>query len=148
MKAVIQRVKRALVQTDGTVIGSIGAGMLILLGVAKGDTLEDMEYLAKKESAMRIFSDEEGRMNRSLSDIGGGALIVSQFTLLADTKKGNRPSFTEAAAPQEAIPLYEAFLEYFRGQNIPTEHGKFGADMEISLVNDGPVTVLLDSRAR
>ena len=148
MRAVIQRVSEASVSVDGKAIGSIGNGMLILLGVAKGDTQEDLDYMVKKVSNMRIFSDAEDKMNLSLADVNGSVLVVSQFTLLADTKKGNRPSFFDAALPDEAIPMYEAFLAAFRAQGIPTECGEFGADMNVSLVNDGPVTILLDSKSR
>ena len=148
MRAVIQRVSEASVSVDGKTIGSIGKGMLILLGVAKGDTQEDLDYIVKKTSNMRIFTDAEDKMNLSLADVGGAVLVVSQFTLLADTKKGNRPSFFDAALPDEAIPMYEAFLAAFQNLGIPTESGEFGADMKVSLINDGPVTILLDSKMR
>lgn len=146
MKAVIQRVKGAQVEIGGATVSKIGQGLLILLGVAEGDTEEDLLYVAKKASMMRIFSDAEDKMNLSLKDIGGEALIVSQFTLLSDTKKGNRPAFTEAARPEKAVPLYQAFVEYFRAADIPTKTGEFGADMQVSLLNDGPVTIILDSK--
>ena len=145
MKAVIQRVKHASCTVEGKVIGKIGQGFLIFLGVAKGDTQEDLQYLVKKISGMRIFEDEQGKMNLALSDIGGEALVISQFTLLADTKKGNRPSFGGAALPEEAIPFYEQFIRELRAKDIPVETGEFGADMEIALVNDGPVTIVMES---
>lgn len=146
MKAVIQRVHEASCKVDGKIIGKIGKGFLIFLGIAKGDTEKDLQYLVKKISAMRIFEDSEGKMNLALSDVGGEALVISQFTLLADTKKGNRPSFFDAALPDEAIPMYEAFIQEFRALGIPTRTGEFGADMKISLINDGPVTILLDTK--
>lgn len=146
MKAVIQRVKCASCSVDGVTIGKIGQGFLVFLGVAKGDTEADLSYLVKKIAMMRIFPDAEGKMNLALSDIHGEMLVISQFTLLADTKKGNRPSFFDAALPEEAIPFYEKFIAAMRARSIHTETGEFGADMEISLVNDGPVTVLLDSK--
>ena len=138
MKAVIQRVREAGVKVEGKEIAHIGKGMLLLLGVAEDDTGEDLLYVAKKASMMRIFSDAEDKMNLSLADIGGEALIVSQFTLLADTRKGNRPAFTGAARPEKAVPMYEEFVEYFRAANIPTQTGIFGADMQVFSVNDGP----------
>ena len=148
MRAVIQRVKEAAVSIEGKTVSAIGPGMLILLGVAEEDTDEDLSYLVKKASMMRIFSDAEDKMNRSLQDIGGEALIVSQFTLLADTKKGNRPAFTGAARPEKAIPMYEAFVARFIETGISVKTGEFGADMAVSLVNDGPVTIILDSKNR
>ncbi|MBQ9066763.1 MAG: D-tyrosyl-tRNA(Tyr) deacylase [Clostridia bacterium] len=146
MKAVIQRVSRASVTVEGETLGAIGNGFLILLGVEETDTEEDVDLLAKKTADLRIFSDEQGKMNRSLLDTGYGALVISQFTLLADTKKGNRPSFIRAARPETAIPLYERFLDKLAERGVsPVEHGEFGADMKVDLMNDGPVTILYDT---
>lgn len=149
MRIVIQRVKRASVEVDSLEIGRIGAGMLILVGVEKGDTEQDAEWLAAKAANLRIFNDENGVMNRSLIDVKGEALAVSQFTLTASTKKGNRPSYVRAAGHELAIPLYEIFCEYL-SRAIGKEVGKgiFGADMQVSLVNDGPVTIIIDSHLR
>jgi D-aminoacyl-tRNA deacylase len=146
MIAVIQRVSEASVHVDGEVVGSIGQGLLVLLGIAADDTRADADYLLRKLPAMRIFSDGEGKMNRSVIDVGGAILLVSQFTLLADTRKGNRPSFTRAAAPAEAIPLYEYLIEQL-GKTLgkPVATGRFGADMQVSLVNNGPITIVLNS---
>ncbi len=147
MRAVIQRVSTASVISDGEMSGSIETGLLVLLGIEHDDTREDAEWLSDKIRQMRIFSDTEGKMNLSLSDIGGRVLVISQFTLHASTKKGNRPSFIKAARPEQAIPLYEFFK-----QQLSTRTGKeiasgiFGADMKVSLVNDGPVTIILDSK--
>lgn len=147
MRAVIQRVSRASVAIDASETASIGPGLLVLAGVEEGDTAADIEWLAAKIVAMRIFADTEGRMNRSVIDIGGEILVVSQFTLHASTKKGNRPSFLRAAKPAEAIPLYERFLTMVeQGLGKPPQAGVFAADMAVSLINDGPVTILLDSR--
>jgi D-aminoacyl-tRNA deacylase len=128
---------------DGAVAGEIGPGFCILLGVARGDTAAEAERLASKIARLRVFPDAEGRFDRSLVDIGGAALVVSQFTLLADTARGNRPSFTEAAPPEEAEPLYKRFCASLRALGIPVEQGVFGAKMAVELVNDGPVTILL-----
>ncbi len=147
MIAVIQRVSEASVTIDGQIKGQIQQGFLVLLGITHTDTQEDVEWLSKKIVSMRIFSDEDGRMNLDLSAVDGNLLLISQFTLHASTKKGNRPSFIEAARPEIAIPLYEkmiAQLEQDLGKNIQT--GTFGADMKVSLVNDGPVTIILDSK--
>jgi len=144
MRAVLQRVSRAEVRVDGAVAGAVGSGLCILLGVARGDSAAGAERLAAKTARLRVFPDEEGRFDRSLAEAGGSALVVSQFTLLADTAKGNRPSFTEAAPPEEAEPLYERFCEALRELGIPVEQGVFGARMEVELVNDGPVTILLE----
>jgi D-tyrosyl-tRNA(Tyr) deacylase len=149
MRAVVQRVSRASVTIDGAEVGVIGAGLLILLGVAAADQLEDGAWLAQKIAALRIFSDSEGHMNLSLREAGGGALVVSQFTLLASTRKGARPSFNAAARPEVAVPLYEDFVQRLKqalGRDIPT--GRFGAMMEVALVNDGPVTLVLDSQLK
>ncbi len=147
MRIIIQRVLSAQVTIDEEVTGSIGPGLLIFLGIGQTDIKEDLEWLVSKILFMRIFSDQEGLMNRSILDTGGDILLVSQFTLYAQTKKGNRPGFIMAAKPSYAIPLYEAFkkeLEKTLGKTVQT--GKFGADMKVSLVNDGPVTLWLDSR--
>ncbi|MGN1031261.1 MAG: D-aminoacyl-tRNA deacylase [Butyricicoccaceae bacterium] len=145
MKAVLQRVAHASVTVDGAVTGAVKKGFLILLGVAPDDTEKQAEYLAKKCTGMRIFEDEEGKMNRSLSQVGGGILAISQFTLFADCKKGNRPSFTRAAPPEPASRLYDYFCDCCRGYGIPVEKGIFGADMKMELLNDGPVTIILDT---
>ena len=144
MKALIQRVSEASVTIDGNVYSSIGAGMLILYCVETGDTKEDMDFIVKKTLNLRIFDDEEGVMNRSILDIGGEILVVSQFTLAASVKKGNRPSYVGAARPEEAIPMYEEFcarLSEGLGREVKT--GVFGADMQVHLINDGPVTILV-----
>ncbi|HPY99858.1 MAG TPA: D-aminoacyl-tRNA deacylase [Clostridiales bacterium] len=147
MKAVIQRVSEAAVSVDGQVISAIQNGFLVLLGIQDTDEKADAEVLAKKIAHLRIFEDEDGKMNLSLLDLHYGCLVISQFTLLADTKKGNRPSFTQAARPEKAIPLYEFFLEQLQKNGIePVEHGCFGADMKVQLVNDGPVTISYDSK--
>jgi D-aminoacyl-tRNA deacylase len=143
MRAVCQRVSEARVRVDGVVVGEIGTGLCVLLGVARGDAPEEAERLAAKIARLRVFPDVEGRFDRSLVDVGGAALVVSQFTLLADTAKGNRPSFTEAAPPEEAEPLYERFCASLGEGGIPVEQGVFGAKMAVELVNDGPVTILL-----
>jgi D-tyrosyl-tRNA(Tyr) deacylase len=143
MKAVLQRVTRAFVRVDGEIAGEIGPGLCVLLGVARGDEAADASRLAEKVARMRVFEDDGGRFDRSLLDVGGDALVVSQFTLLGDVSKGNRPSFTEAAAPQDAEPLYEAFCEALHALGIRVETGVFGARMAVELVNDGPVTIVL-----
>jgi D-tyrosyl-tRNA(Tyr) deacylase len=148
MRAVCQRVSEARVRVDGTVVGEVGAGLCVLLGVGRGDLPAEAERLAAKIARLRVFPDVPGetelrRFDRSLLDVGGSALVVSQFTLLADTAKGNRPSFTEAAPPEEAEPLYERFCTCLRDLGIPVEQGVFGAAMAVELVNDGPVTILL-----
>ena len=145
MRAVIQRVSRAAVRVEGAVVGEIGAGLLVLLGVADGDTEAEAERLAAKVARLRIFADEAGRFDRSVLDTGGSALVVSQFTLLADTAKGNRPSFTAAAALEEAERLYERFTAALRELALEVEQGVFGATMEVELVNDGPVTIVLET---
>jgi D-tyrosyl-tRNA(Tyr) deacylase len=146
MKAVIQRVMRASVEVDGQVVGRIDAGLLVLLGVAKGDEETDGRYLVEKIRTLRIFADAQGKMNRSLTDIGGSVLLVSQFTLLGRTTTGRRPSFDEAAPPDEAKRLYEAVAAELKAQGIPVETGIFAAHMQVELLNDGPVTFVLDSR--
>lgn len=146
MIVVLQRVKSAEVTVNGSVTGSCGRGLLILLGVAAGDSTADADALAAKISKLRIFEDENGKMNRSMLDIGGGALVVSNFTLLADYRHGNRPSFTGAAAPDETKRLYGYFSARLAACGIAVGNGIFGADMQVSLCNDGPVTLTLDSR--
>lgn len=149
MRLVIQRVKQASVTIDGKVVSSIGQGLFILVGVETGDTEADMEWLAAKAAGLRIFNDEEGVMNRSVVDVDGGLLAVSQFTLTASTKKGNRPSYIRAAGHELAVPLYDKFCS--RLSEIverPVLKGVFGADMQCSLINDGPVTIIIDSRIR
>ena len=146
MRSVIQRVTRASVTVDGEVVGSIGEGLLVLLGVKVGDTEKDADYMADKLLKLRIFEDENGKMNRSVKDVGGAVLAVSQFTLLGDARHGRRPSFSNAARPEEANALYEAFCQALRAENIRVETGVFQTDMQVELVNDGPVTILLDSR--
>ena len=149
MRVVIQRVSSASVTIQGTVKSSIGPGLLVLLGIGHEDGLADIEYLVKKTVALRIFNDAEGVMNRSVTDVDGEILVVSQFTLMASTKKGNRPSYIEAAGHEKAIPLYEAFcrqLSAALGKAVGT--GEFGADMKVSLLNDGPVTICMDSKNR
>jgi D-tyrosyl-tRNA(Tyr) deacylase len=148
MKAVIQRVRHASVVVDGETVGSIESGLMALLGAARGDSEEDVRWIARKMAEMRIFSDAEGKFNLGLSDIGGAILLVSQFTLLADTRKGRRPSFLDAAPSDEAETLVNLCAKYLQEMGIQVETGRFGAHMEVSLLNDGPVTILLDSRDR
>jgi D-tyrosyl-tRNA(Tyr) deacylase len=148
MRAVLQRVSRASVTVGGEVVGQIGRGLVVLLGVEQGDTEADAHQLADKSIQLRIFDDAEGKMNRSLADAGGAMLVVSQFTLLGDCRKGRRPSFVDAAPPELAEKLYETFVAAVGVQGIPVATGKFRAMMEVELVNDGPVTLLLDSRKR
>jgi D-tyrosyl-tRNA(Tyr) deacylase len=145
MRAVVQRVKRAEVRVDGEVVGRIGVGFVVLLGVGKDDTEAAGEAVAEKIANLRVFDDDEGKMNRSLLEAGGQALCVSQFTLYGDCRKGRRPSYARAAAPDQALPLYECFVKSLRTRGIPTETGRFRAVMDVELVNDGPVTMLLDS---
>ncbi len=145
MKALLQRVSEAGVAVDGEEIGAIGRGLLVLLCVEPGDAAEAADFLARKIAAMRIFPDEAGRMNRSVADIGGSVLAVSQFTLAADLKRGNRPGFTGAAHPDLAVPLYEHFCAAVRALGVPVATGRFGADMAVRLVNDGPVTIWMDT---
>lgn len=145
MKAVIQRVSEAQVSVDQTVVGRIGPGLVVLLGVAKDDTAEDADYLADRTLAFRIFDDEAGKMNRSIQEIGGQILAISQFTLVADVAKGTRPSFTPAAAPDKAERLYQRFLDRLIASGLTVETGRFAAQMIVSLHNDGPVTFLLES---
>jgi D-aminoacyl-tRNA deacylase len=145
MRAVVQRVKRAEVRVGDEVVGRIGYGLVVLLGVGKNDTEATGEALAEKVATLRLFDDDQGKMNKSLVDTGGQALCVSQFTLYGDCRKGRRPSYDQAAAPDQAIVLYESFVGSLRKRGIPTETGRFRAMMEIELINDGPVTLLLDS---
>lgn len=147
MKIVIQRVSRASVTIGGDLFGSIGAGLMVLVGVVEGDTADDVDWLAQKMVNMRIFDDEAGVMNRSVVDVGGDVLAVSQFTLAASTKKGNRPSYIHAAGHELAVPLYERFCEQVQlllGRSVA--RGQFGANMQVELVNDGPVTIIVDSK--
>lgn len=148
MRAVVQRVSRSKVTVAGEVVGSIGRGLLVLLGVEQDDVEDDARTLADKIVALRIFDDAEGKMNLSLADVAGEMLVVSQFTLLGDCRKGRRPSFVAAAAPEKANELYEAFVAAVGVQGIPVATGRFRAMMDVELVNDGPVTLLLDSRKR
>lgn len=148
MRIVLQRVAHASVTVDEKVIGKIQRGFLLLVGVTHDDAMEDMEYLVRKIVQMRIFEDEEGKLNRSIQDIGGEILSVSQFTLYAETKKGNRPSFSKAAPGDVAIEMFDQFNGLLRETGIPVETGQFGADMKVELLNDGPVTILLDSKTR
>lgn len=148
MRVVIQRVSKASVLADGKENGAIGQGFLLLVGVEEEDTSEDVKYLTRKIANMRIFEDDQEKMNLSLDQVGGEILSISQFTLHADTKKGNRPSFVQAANPEKANMLYEELNEGLRNEGINVETGVFGADMEVSLVNDGPVTILIDSKSK
>ncbi|MBI5915258.1 MAG: D-tyrosyl-tRNA(Tyr) deacylase [Bacteroidetes bacterium] len=149
MRAVIQRVSQASVTIEGQIKSEIGPGLLILLGVEDADNQEDIDWLCKKISQLRIFGDENGLMNLSVQDIGGGLMVVSQFTLHASTKKGNRPSFIRAARPETAIPLYEKFVETLRETSgLLVGTGEFGADMKVALINDGPVTIVMDSKTK
>ncbi len=145
MRAVVQRVSRASATVDGAVAGSVGKGFLVLLGVTETDTDKHAETLSGKIARLRVFPDAQGKMNLALGDVGGGALVVSQFTLYADTAKGNRPSFVRAAAPDLANRLYERFCDCLGEKGIPVERGVFGAHMDVALVNDGPVTICLDT---
>lgn len=148
MKAVIQRVRQASVAIEGTVVGEIEQGLMILLGITHDDQQEDVDYLIRKITQLRVFEDEAGKMNRSLAAINGAILSVSQFTLYGDTKKGNRPSFIKAAPPALAIPLYEAFNQGLRESSVTVATGRFGADMQVSLINDGPVTIIIDTKEK
>jgi D-aminoacyl-tRNA deacylase len=145
MRAVVQRVARASVSVDGEAVAEVGAGLLVLLGVAAEDTDEHAARLAGKVARLRIFENDDGRFDLSLLDVSGAALVVSQFTLIADTRKGNRPSFTHAAEPNLAEPLYERFCAALEGEGVPVARGVFGGRMQVSLVNDGPVTIVLDA---
>lgn len=146
MRCVVQRVKRANVSVDNKIIGEINHGILLLLGVEENDEEKDLEYICDKVPNLRIFEDEDGKMNKSLLDVNGSLLVISQFTLLGDARKGRRPGFTQAAVPDKAIPMYESFIDRMKSKDIHTQCGEFGADMQVELVNDGPVTILLDSK--
>ena len=145
MRAVVQRVRRASVTVDRRVVGSVEMGLLVLLGVGRGDTDKDAAYVAGKIRDLRLFADKAGRMNLSVAEVGGAVLVVSQFTLLGDCRRGRRPSYTEAASSERAVALYEAVVERLRQDDLPVQTGEFRAMMDVELVNDGPVTVLLDS---
>lgn len=145
MRAVVQRVSRASVSVEEQVVGEIGTGLLVLLGVSRTDTPADADYLAEKIAGLRIFEDAEGKMNRSVADIGGSILAISQFTLLGDARRGRRPSYDQAARPEQARVLYESFVAELRRRGLRCETGQFQAMMSVSLVNEGPVTILLDS---
>ena len=147
MRVVLQRVKRASVTVKGNITGAIEEGLLVLLGIEEADTLEDMNWLSSKLVNLRIFNDEQGVMNRSLLEVGGGLLLVSQFTLFAATKKGNRPSYSRAAPPAIAVPIYEKMIELLSAElGKPIQTGVFGADMKVDLLNDGPVTIIMDTK--
>jgi D-tyrosyl-tRNA(Tyr) deacylase len=145
MRAVVQRVSRGRVTVEGQVVGEIGRGYVVLLGVAKEDTPEAADYVAEKVAGLRVFEDEAGKMNRSIQDVGGAVLAVSQFTLYGDVRRGRRPGFDRAGRPEQAEPLYERFVAKLREYGLPVETGRFQTHMEVELVNDGPVTILVDS---
>ncbi len=145
MRVVVQRVKHSSVAVDANIVGKINEGLLILLGIKNGDTEKDVTWLANKVVSLRIFEDENGKMNKELKEINGSILLISQFTLYGDCVKGKRPSFIEAAKPEIAIPLYEKFIDTLKNQGINVETGIFGADMKVDLLNDGPVTLVIDS---
>jgi D-tyrosyl-tRNA(Tyr) deacylase len=145
MRAVIQRVSRAAVTVNGQTVGQIDHGMLVLLGIGHADTAESAHWLAEKLTGLRIFEDAAGKMNRSLGEVNGAMLVVSQFTLFGDCRKGRRPSFVDAARPEQAVPIYEAFVEAVRAEGIPVQTGQFGAMMQVQLINEGPVTLVLET---
>ena len=145
MRALIQRTTKADVKVDGEVLGEIGTGLVVLLGIKQDDDAKDLEYLVEKLCGLRIFSDADGKFNDSLEDVGGSVLLISQFTLYADTRKGRRPGFTDSARPEKAIPLYEMAISRLKSRGLDVQSGRFGADMKVSLLNDGPVTIMLDS---
>lgn len=146
MRGVVQRVKCARVTVENNIIGEIDNGILLLLGIGNDDSDKDLDYMVDKTVNLRIFEDDDGKMNRSIVDTGGSILAVSQFTLQGDARKGRRPSFIAAAPPEKAVPLYEAYIREIRNKGIKIETGEFGADMQVELINDGPVTILLDSK--
>ena len=146
MRAVVQRVNEASVEVGGRVVGEVGAGLLVLVGVEEGDVSADADYIAEKIAGLRIFNDPDGKMNLSVTDVGGAVLLISQFTLHGDCRRGRRPSFIAAARPETATPLYEEVASRLRRAGLPVATGEFGAHMHVSLVNDGPVTILLDSK--
>lgn len=148
MRIILQRVSKAQVEIESQTVAQIEKGFLILLGIEDGDDKQDADWLLQKITQMRVFSDADGKMNLPISEVNGKVLVVSQFTLYASTKKGNRPSFIRAARPDKAVPMYEYFIETLRQNNIEVATGEFGADMQISLTNDGPVTIILDSKNR
>jgi D-tyrosyl-tRNA(Tyr) deacylase len=149
MRVVIQRVKQASVEIHGNIHSAIGKGLLILVGVDEVDEDEDIQYIASKVAALRIFQDEEGKMNKNVIEVGGECLVVSQFTLFASTKKGNRPSFMRSAKPERAVEMYAKFVHELQNKiGMPIQTGEFGADMAVALINDGPVTITMDSRAK
>ena len=148
MKAVIQRVSEANVKVDGNIVGEISKGLLLLIGIDEEDEKKDADWLVQKILSLRIFGDEGGKLNRSVMDISGGILCISQFTLIADYKKGNRPSFIKAAKPEKAVPLFDYFKTEISKSGLKTESGIFGADMKVSLLNDGPVTIVMDSKTK
>ena len=148
MKAVIQRVSEANVKVDGNIVGEISKGLLLLIGIDEEDEKKDADWLVQKILSLRIFGDEGGKLNRSVMDISGGILCISQFTLIADYKKGNRPSFIKAAKPEKAIPLFDYFKTEITKSGLKTESGIFGADMKVSLINDGPATIVMDSKTK
>ena len=148
MKVVIQRVKNSSVEVDGEIVGKINKGLMLLIGVDEDDDFSDADWLVKKILDVRVFSDEEGKMNRSVKDIDGEILCISQFTLISDYKKGNRPSYIKAAKPDKAIPLFEYFKDEMKKSGLKIESGIFGADMKVSLINDGPVTLVFDSKTK
>lgn len=144
MRAVVQRVSEARVRIDGAVVGEISQGLLILLGITHTDTVNQASWLAEKIATLRIFNDADGKINRGLAEVGGSMLIVSQFTLYGDCQKGRRPSFVDAADPEKAVPLYQAFIDGAKSLGIPVATGRFGAMMQVELVNDGPVTLIIE----
>lgn len=148
MRVVIQRVSEASVKVDNQIVGEIGKGLMLLIGVDENDETADADWLVKKILDVRVFSDEEGKMNHSVKDINGEILCISQFTLISDYKKGNRPSYIKAAKPDKAIPLFEYFKDEIKKSGLKTESGIFGADMKVSLINDGPVTLVFDSKTK
>jgi D-tyrosyl-tRNA(Tyr) deacylase len=148
MRVVLQRVSKASVEVEGNIIGNIEGGLLLLLGIHVDDNMKELEWMVNKVVGLRIFEDEDGKMNNSLTDVDGSLLVVSQFTLYGDCEKGRRPGFIDAARPEKAIPMYEEFIDRCKKLGVPVESGEFGADMKVDLLNDGPVTLVIDSPAR